>query len=304
MDPQQQMQNPPLSSAQMESLQKLVKQFKELVSRYQKSCIPPLAEALIASAHPAGAQHNAHGGAAHAPSSTNAQGQNGLEVKPVVGAGYQAPDHHHAANTATSLSNSIPAAKGMTVKTVPVSSKQSENKDNQSAPSTMVAVTPRPPPAPPSHMFPPQQVTNNLSWQCFHSILFYGVGKAPNDGSVGFALSDVGCFSKGATLPLVMNKLSASCIREELIRFGLDHSLEYLSADEKDQNHLFALQRHLRGNTVGQFLIHQKREGVQIVPGLPVGTGNVLSELAHYANFARARKATQRQNRTIAIEER
>lgn len=101
-----------------------------------------------------------------------------------------------------------------------------------------------------------------------------------------------------------MNKLSASCIREELIRFGLDHSLEYLSADEKDQNHLFALQRHLRGNTVGQFLIHQKREGVQIVPGLPVGTGNVLSELAHYANFARARKATQRQNRTIAIEER
>jgi SNF2 family DNA or RNA helicase len=77
-----------------------------------------------------------------------------------------------------------------------------------------------------------------------------------------------------------------------------------LTEEDKDANHLFALQRHLRGNTVRQFLELQKREGIQTMPGLSMGTGNALSDLLHYSLHTRTRKTTQRQNRTIAIEER
>lgn len=83
----------------------------------------------------------------------------------------------------------------------------------------------------------------------------------------------------------------------------MDQSAPLLSEEEKDSNHLFALQRHLRGNTVRQFLELQKREGIQTVPGLSMGTGNVLSELTHYSTGLRQRKNTQRHNRSIAVEE-
>lgn len=106
-------------------------------------------------------------------------------------------------------------------------------------------------------------------------------------------------------MPLVLSKLSASAIREDCIRFCLDESLDYLSETEKDDNHVFALQRQLRGSTVQQFLELQKREGIQTVPGLIMGSSNVLSDLVHYSTQHRVRKTiSQRQSKTLAVEDR
>lgn len=198
MDSSQQLHNPPLSSTQMESLQKLVKQFKELVGRYQKSCIPQLADSLAAQA----AANAATAAAANAANSNQGNqtlhnGQSSAPFVPISGqngssklvpqAALSSGTDHSATHgqPITSAPNVSSIPKGNIVKPPPLNNKLPEVKET----AAVVAMTPRPPPAPPSALFPPQQLTNNLSWQCFHSILFYGVGKAPNDGSVGFALS-------------------------------------------------------------------------------------------------------------------
>lgn len=186
MESSQQIQNPPLSSAQMESLQKLVKQFKDLVNRYQKSCIPQLADSLIAHAqHPSSSSQSTTNPQVNANTAHNyAPLQGSVDTKPVVPTGQEIS---LSGSTVGASSNPIPNSKGTTGKTVPTANRDAK----EMVPSAVLppAATVRPPPAPPSLMFPPQQITTNLSWQCFHSILFYGLGKAPSDGSVGFALS-------------------------------------------------------------------------------------------------------------------
>jgi hypothetical protein len=177
-------QNPPLSSAQMESLQKLVKQFKDLVNRYQKSCIPPLADAVIAKSNvnvtnvsysqpTSGAPSTSYGSVHSAPTTS-------VDTKSTHG--------ETSAVANGSVVPSISSQKLPQPPSKPVSATVSKTETTKDSAAFPAAVSSRSVGAT-SFLFPPQQITPNLSWQCFHSILFYGVGKAPNDGSVGFALS-------------------------------------------------------------------------------------------------------------------
>lgn len=142
-----------------------------------------------------------------------------------------------------------------------------------------------------------------LSWQCFHSLLFYGVGKGPGDGSVAFSMADVGCFSKGSHLPLVVNALSTATMKEELLKLAinsnqLDHSI-------MQDNELILIQREIRATIAKQFIDLQKRDGLLAPVGInAINNSSHFADLSNYTLFSRPRKSSKKDNRVMTSDER
>lgn len=183
-------QNPPLTTAQMEALQKLVKQFKELLKRYTETPIPKLAESTT----------NATPNAVPAPiatATTNAAAGNSTFGQPqglhsdLVNSFQQGTTNSttthrvYNANNASYIPSKVSVTSSSAPKPVvaPLKSefRESMNSTHQTQNNSSGTSL---------GMFPPPSVASlGLSWQCFHSLLFYGLSKAPGEGSVAFSMT-------------------------------------------------------------------------------------------------------------------
>lgn len=174
------------------------------------------------------------------------------------------------------------------------------NNNNSNNVTTLTTTAPIPPPIP----------TLTLSWQCFHSLLLYGTAKTMGENAISFPPSDVGCFSKGAYLPLVLTIPGVSTIREELVK----SSLILLTQKSREVAHnrlntqCFYLQRHLRANILRVFMETRNREfaaeapntpgsfvAFKLTAGIPLGTSNYLGDLIPPSTCYRIRKQSKRE---------
>lgn len=178
-------QNPPLTPAQLESLQRMVKQFKDLLKRYSESRVQKLVEATAATSSAANAsqattQVSSVSESLIAKSTPNAPEQSSN------GAANTLPSTNGAYATGNYATDNRNLKQNRPFYPTPTLNTKVEAKD---VPSGGMVQSYQPIPISNALFPPPVSTSSSLSWQCFHSLLFYGLGKSPNDGSVAFSLS-------------------------------------------------------------------------------------------------------------------
>lgn len=114
---------------------------------------------------------------------------------------------------------------------------------------------------------------------------------------------DVGCFSKGAHLPLVVTKPFSAALREKLckthrLNLVLDETYETKRDDMKSS--IWSLQRGFRSELVNE---HFDQSATVHAP-VSHGQGNYLSELLPFRSFYRTKKQSRREMKSVEKEER
>lgn len=208
--------SPSLSAGQIETLQHLIRQFKSLGKRFGDSNIPALIEKYA---------QTAQSGAGDAVQKTASKADAGSNM-----------------NTDTGL-----GSLGMTSRAAPHQHSLYEPSAQHQPPQALLQPQPLPQPqvqattgAGVGAAYP--SAPTALSWQCYHSLLSIGLGRSLLEGTSSLMPSDMGCFSKGAHLPLVPTNPAVVAIMDEV----------FASAQAPPQDRLLVLQRALQSSVVSK----------------------------------------------------
>lgn len=166
-----------------------------------------------------------------------------------------------------------------------------------------------------------------MTWQCSHALLFTGPPRNPYEGMISLHPTNMGCFVKSATNPLILSQPFVSTLREKVYS-RLCHPEEELNKHtqhEKDQtieaptthmseaHKLWLMQRADRSSLISHALNRRDTSpenaysssvvNINIHPPSSFGNGSYVSELLPRKNFHRTKRYAKKDVRLLEREE-